>query len=311
MQHVDRIIHWVLSSLALETSVFHLGQYCGQWRASLAGRARAGYHLVLHGQCWLHVPGRQAPLRLSAGDAVFFLRDIPHHLGPSDDAAACLPVAVMQPLGVPLAGGTGLACGFFDFRAGMAEALLAPFPDYLVLPADAPAAPGIRALFELIEQEARHSGAEASPLVARLVELLFFYVIRALSAREEVARGLWPMLRSAEFSALVLELIRHPERDWSIEAMAARVHMSRATFCKRFAAACGEPPATFLQLLRMKIATRLLDDGAAIAQVAEQVGYRSESAFAKAFLRATGLQPGAWRRRAQASTTASLAATQM
>jgi len=302
MLNNDRIIHWVLNSLELETTLFHIGQYCGSWRASVAGRSRAGYHLVLHGECWLHLPDREPPLRLSPGDAVFFLRDVPHHLGPFEQAEACRPEAAMQPLGSvqagAQAGATGLACGFFDFRPGLAEALLAPFPDYLVLRADDPSVQGTRALFDLIVNEAEQGGTEPSPLIARLVELLFFYVVRELATREDVARGLWPMLRSAEFSSLVLELIRHPEQHWSIESMAERVHMSRATFCKRFATVCGETPAAFLLLLRMKIAARLLDDRRSVAQVAEQVGYSSEAAFAKAFRKTTGAWPGAWRRRA-------------
>ncbi|MGN5477802.1 hypothetical protein ACTMU2_15255 [Cupriavidus basilensis] len=124
----------------------------------------------------------------------------------------------------------------------------------MILPARSEAVRGARNLFDLILVEAHREGTEPSPLIARLVELLFFYVMRDLAASEDVERGLWPMLKSAEFSALILELIGHPERPWSIESMAAHVHMSRATFCKRFAAMCGEPPASFLLLLRMKIA---------------------------------------------------------
>jgi AraC-like DNA-binding protein len=301
MGQTDRIIHWVLDNLELETTVFHVGQYCGSWRASISGRARAGYHVVLHGDCWLHLPGGAGPVRLHAGDAVFFLRDVPHHLGPAQHADACLPGAAMQSLGDAQPGATGLACGFFEFRSGMAQTLLGPFPDFVVLPADAASGNAANRLFDLIHAEASMAGTAPSPLLARLVELLFFYVIRDVAMRDDVARGLWPMLRSAEFSPLVLALIAHPERTWSLDEMASQVHMSRATFCKRFAAACGQSPAAFLLVLRMKIASRLLDERASIAQVAERVGYRSEAAFAKAFKKATGIQPGAWRRRAEAS----------
>ncbi|WP_420997368.1 cupin domain-containing protein [Cupriavidus sp. 30B13] len=306
MNHTDRVVHWVLSSLELETTLFHLGQYCGTWRASVAGRLRAGFHVVLHGECWLHLPGAAAPARLQPGDAVFFLRDVPHHLGPHAEPQACLADSAMLPLDVdipPAQSATGLACGFFDFRPGLSEALLAPFPDYLVLRArdgegDGDLA-GTHALFGLIVAEARRGGSEPSPLIARLVDLLFFYVVRHLAARDDVAKGLWPLLRSAEFSGLMLALIRHPERTWTVEAMAALAHMSRATFCKRFAEASGQSPAAFLLLLRMKVAEQLLGGRCSIAQAAERVGYRSEAAFARAFKKATGVQPGAMRRQGQ------------
>jgi len=298
MHHTDRLVHWVLSSLELETTLFHIGQYCGSWRASVAGRMRAGFHLVLHGECWLHLPGEPG-VPLQAGDAVFFLRDVPHHLGPHADGQACAPAAAMQPLEPSAPDGTGLACGFFDFRPGLSEVLLAPFPDYLVLPARDQALAGARPLFDLILAEARRGDAEPSPLIARLVDLLLFYVVRHLATREDVARGLWPLLRSAEFSSLMLALIRHPGRPWTLESMAELVHMSRATFCKRFMETCGQSPAAFLLLLRMKIASQLLASRCSVAQVAEQVGYRSEAAFARAFKKATGEQPGAVRRQGQ------------
>ncbi|MHA7685639.1 cupin domain-containing protein [Cupriavidus sp. PET2-C1] len=309
MNHTDRVVHWVLSSLELETTLFHLGQYCGNWRASVAGRLRAGFHLVLHGDCWLHLPGDMAPVQLRAGDAVFFLRDVPHHLGPHAEPQACVADGEMLSLDAllpPSLSSTGLACGFFDFRPGLSEVLLAPFPDYLVLRGEGgerdDADDGLAAtcaLFDLILAEARRGGSEPSPLIARLIDLLFFYVVRHLAARDDVAQGLWPLLRSAEFSGLMLALIRHPERAWTVEAMAALVHMSRATFCKRFVEASGQSPAAFLLLLRMKVAEQLLGSRCSIAQAAERVGYRSEAAFARAFKKVTGLQPGAMRRQGQ------------
>ncbi|MCR6654121.1 MAG: cupin domain-containing protein [Cellvibrionaceae bacterium] len=66
----DRLIHWLVSSLELETTLFHVGQYCGSWRASTAGRSKASFHLVLDGKCYLHIPDR-APIPLEAQDAVF------------------------------------------------------------------------------------------------------------------------------------------------------------------------------------------------------------------------------------------------
>ncbi|MFX7764170.1 cupin domain-containing protein, partial [Acinetobacter baumannii] len=84
--------------------------------------------------------------------------------------------------------------GFFDFRSGIADTLLAPLPDYVVLPgADTPGH-AAHCLFDLIHAEARLSEAAPSPLLVRLVELLFFYVIRDLAQSDSVAAGLWPVL---------------------------------------------------------------------------------------------------------------------
>src|SRR5690606_6125762 len=77
----------LLSGLEITASLFHLGQYCDHWESSLNGHQRAGFHLVLHGPCWLHIKDSPS-LQLHAGDAVFFLRDVPHRLSASQACPA-------------------------------------------------------------------------------------------------------------------------------------------------------------------------------------------------------------------------------
>jgi AraC-like DNA-binding protein len=48
----------------------------------------------------------------------------------------------------------------------------------------------------------------------------------------------------------------------------------------------------------MQVAARLLEQpGRSLESVAEEVGYRSESAFNRAFKNVVGVPPGSWRRR--------------
>jgi AraC-like DNA-binding protein len=54
----------------------------------------------------------------------------------------------------------------------------------------------------------------------------------------------------------------------------------------------------YLARWRMQVAARLLADGQAkVSAVALRVGYDSEAAFSRAFKRATGVSPAAWRSR--------------
>lgn len=127
----------LLSSLEVQSSLYHLGQYCGNWSASTSGRARASFHLILHGRCRVDLGPGQAPLTLAAGDGVFFLRDLPHALTPLDPLGSAAPVCrEMRPLTPRQPDGTGLACGFFQFRPGLADLLADTLPDVLVLRAD-------------------------------------------------------------------------------------------------------------------------------------------------------------------------------
>ena len=97
----------------------------------------SSFHLILHGRCHVDLGPGQAPLTLAAGDGVFFLRDLPHTLTPLDAPAPAAPVCRdMRPLLPRQADGTGLACGFFQFRPGLADLVAETLPDVLVLRAD-------------------------------------------------------------------------------------------------------------------------------------------------------------------------------
>lgn len=296
----DRLIHWLLGSLDLQTTLFHLGQYCGSWKASTTGLARAGFHVILNGDCWLHLPEAEQRHALQAGDAVFFLRDLPHVLSPHAERALAeqAPRCPMGDIDLAAPASTALACGFFDFRAPLADVFLGSFPDYVVISRDGEALRETRPIFELILAEATASGDEPSALIARLVDLLFFYVIRHLCNRHDVSAGLWAVLARPEFTSLLEAIVDQPGRDWSIEAMANLSHMSRATFFKRFTQIAGTSPSHFLTQIRMKRATQLIEDGMPLARAAEQVGYQSDAAFSRAFKKVTGTLPGALRRSA-------------
>ncbi|MGI4859607.1 MAG: AraC family transcriptional regulator [Janthinobacterium lividum] len=305
--NADTTADWLVSGLELRSTLFHMGQYCGEgWRTSTAGHQRASFHVVLHGECWLHLPERAGEsarrVALREGDAVFLLHDIPHCLCASPVAPG--PDAWRQHRGtmLPLAtdaarrGSVGLACGFFEFRSGLDGALLALLPDHLIARhGDAPL-DGARTVFTLLRAEARLARTTPAPLIARLTELLFLYALRDPGRRDDIAPGLWPLLRQDELAPLVAAIVDAPAARWTTDTMAAYVHMSRARFCKRFAQVGGRPPAQFVTLLRMKLAAALLRAGTSVQNVAEQVGYQSESAFAQAFKRVTGMQPGAYRR---------------
>lgn len=290
----DRLIHWLISGLELDTTLFHVGQYCGNWRASTSGKAPASFHVVLRGQCFLHL-GDGDSVPLGPGDAVFLLRDLPHLLSPHADPAIACPPRPMLPMRPARPDGTSLACGFFHFRGLAAEMLVDSFPDYLLLRAGSKTALAVAPLFELLLAEADRDNA-ASPLIARLTELLFFYLVRDMAQHADVSAGLWAVARRPQFAALLDRLLHAPGQPWSVEEMARVAHMSRASFFKHFVDTCGQSPAQFLLSLRMHIAARRLRDGDSVSRAAEHVGYQSPAAFTRAFTRVVGKRPGAYRR---------------
>ena len=302
----DKLAQWLLGSIELDAAALHVGRYCGPWRVSTAGRSMASFHLVLQGACYLHIDGQPA-LRLHARDGVFLMNDVAHFLSSSPDPAA--PVA-RQPM-LPLAGddaadgidGAGLACGFFRFSGALGPLVIGSFPEYLVCRSGDAALGHSAALFDMIQAESVNGGdpERPSPLIVRLVELLFFYLIRHASQREALTAGLLALAQRGEFMALLERMLDAPGDDWSIARMADAAHMSRAAFCKHFTGAGGVTPAQFLLRLRMRLATQRLNAGDSVEQAAAHVGYQSNAAFTRAFKRIVGQQPGAYRRQLRAA----------
>ncbi len=305
--HPDRVADWLLAGLELKSTLFHVGEYCGVYQASTAGHQRASFHVVLAGGCYLHmgaVGGQLArTLRLAEGDAVFLLCDVPHCLSPNERPPADLSARAGEMTPLPAtprvnAPSVALACGFFEFRTDLDALVLGMLPNPIVARRANGRLEGMTQIFSLIQAEARRPGDAPSPLLARLTDLLFYYALREAVHAEDVAPGMWRLMRRDAFGRLAAAIIESPGERWTTDAMAAFVHMSRARFCKQFAEIGGQPPAQFVTLVRMKTAAALLRAGVSLPEAAEQVGYQSESAFAQAFKRVTGIQPGAWRRRA-------------
>ncbi|MFA7679405.1 MAG: AraC family transcriptional regulator [Pigmentiphaga sp.] len=293
----ESIVDWLINSLRLEATVFHAGRYCGAWQASTAGRLLGSFHLVLDGHCWLHRPGHPS-LALGPRDSVFFLQDVPHRLSSEPEGAAQPPTAPMLPLSAPAErSATGLACGFFQFGGSMVQLLLESLPECIVIRADEAGGEQVNVLFQLIRQEAGDTPDHPPPLLARLVEVLFFYAIRhATRQGGPQALGVWGLAHHPRMAGLLTDILSQPGEPWTVALMARHVHMSRTNFCRHFIELTGQPPAAFLASLRMSIAARRLEHGDTIELVADYVGYRSSAAFSRAFKKIIGEQPGAWRR---------------
>lgn len=292
------LVDWLLEGLELDASLFHVGRYCGGWHASTQGLGRASFHLVVQGHCWLHIDGQPEPIRLDSGDAVFLLRDLAYRLSSdADPVDACAqPRRTMQPLDLDAGDGVGLVCGFFQFQSGLSSLIVEGLADWILLRASDPAGSAARALFELILQECRRQPTPSQTLLERLTHLLFLYVLRQQVNGGQSLGGLIALARQPAFAGLLERLIEDPGQSWSLESMAACTGLSRSAFFKRFNELAGQSPGQVLLALRMRHACQLLRAGNTVEQVGAQAGYQSVAAFTRAFAKAIGMQPGAYRK---------------
>jgi transcriptional regulator GlxA family with amidase domain len=97
----------------------------------------------------------------------------------------------------------------------------------------------------------------------------------------------------------VQEFLQADKRlDLTVDQLADRTGLARATFNRRFARATGHAPIDYLQRLRVERAKALLEEtGQAIDEIGWQVGYEEPAAFRRLFRKVTRLTPGEYRRK--------------
>ena len=99
--------------------------------------------------------------------------------------------------------------------------------------------------------------------------------------------------RDAEFVSAINAAIDGQIRaeDFSIDALADTMCMSKTNFYRKFHAITGTSPNEYLKNYRLNRAASMIKDGARINEAAESVGFFSSSYFAKCFKAKFGVLP--------------------
>ncbi len=91
-------------------------------------------------------------------------------------------------------------------------------------------------------------------------------------------------------------------RGEAVSAVATRFRLSREGFGRRFARTIGLSPHAWRLIARLNEARDALRGGAAIADVAANLGFADQSHLGRQFKRAFGISPAAYRRGVRAVT---------
>jgi transcriptional regulator GlxA family with amidase domain len=88
------------------------------------------------------------------------------------------------------------------------------------------------------------------------------------------------------------------QQNISVDALANTVCMSKRNFNRRFRSATGESVVTYIQLIRVEAAKKLLEQGSSsFDNISVEIGYENVSFFRRVFKRTTGLSPTAYRKK--------------
>jgi AraC-like DNA-binding protein len=277
------------------------------------------FHGVARGSCWASLPNGE-PTRLNEGDLVLFPQGDHHVMSSAPGLRAKsvdpslyyaerppqLPFTLsLSERGMTSAGSFGsdssgikVVCGFLGCDARPFNPLLASMPKVMRLPGMAAEGSSWVANFlhSMVEESTRkRPGGEA--VLERMSEMLFVEVLRCYVETLPVGESGWLAgIRDPSIGRVLALLHEQPEAPWTLQLLADAAALSRSTLHERFVQFIGQPPMQYLAQWRMQLATRLLRDSTAkLTKIALGVGYDSEAAFSRAFKRAVGVAPGAWR----------------
>jgi AraC-like DNA-binding protein len=192
---------------------------------------------------------------------------------------------------------TVVICGFVGCDLRPFNPLIAALPRLLHQRAGGVGA-WVAPVLDQAVSESRQSRAGSAAVLERVSEMVFVDAARRhLESLPADASGWLAGLRDRHVGKAIALLHAQPAEQWTIDKLGREVGLSRSALHERFLELVGQPPMQYLTNWRMQRAACLLREGAAtVATIAQEVGYDSEAAFARAFKRAVGMPPAAWRR---------------
>lgn len=325
--HSPDVLSDVLRTVRLRGAAFYYVSGNRRWVAEAPGSREIApavmpqsehvmeYHVVVSGSCWAALVG-EAPVRLSTGDVVMFPQGDAHVISSApgmradpnvqwyyDTPIERLPLAIkLNGASLPGADGqiadaeTTLVCGFLGCDLKPFNPLIAALPRLLHLPSEPNGWITSFVSQAVGESAGRQAGSEA--MLARMSEMMFVDAVRRfVQTLPEGSTGWLAGLQDPFVGRALGAIHQRPDGEWTVESLAREAGLSRSALHQRFVELVGQAPIEYVAQWRMQVASGLLlASTSSVASIALDVGYQSEAAFSRAFKRATGSPPAAWRK---------------
>ena len=162
----------------------------------------------------------------------------------------------------------------------------------------------LRATIAQIVAEVDRPRTGGLSMLERLTEIIFIELLRHQILAASAGSVGWLAALADPSLARCLALIHDdPGRDWSVrEPCGKAAGLSRSTLAERFETVLDTSPMRYVRDWRLYLASvALRTTGRAIAAIGHDAGYGTEAAFNRAFSRAYGAPPAAWRQKARSN----------
>jgi AraC-like DNA-binding protein len=297
----------VLLPVRVRSSLYCRSEFSAPWGFAVEARPSATFHLVLAGQGWLEVADGSEARALMPGDLVLLPRGHAHQLRDRLGSSAPLltELLTLHPPknGLLRHGGGGaqtdILCGRYTLESPGPVPLLAALPSVVHLQAADPEnRDWLPAMISLLRREVQSDAPGTDAVIVRLSEVLITQALRQCLLRLDDWSPNGSGALKDDKIARALRLIReYPGRNWTVAELASAVAMSRSAFADRFQELTSRSPMRFLSDYRLARAAQYLRaTPATLTEIARDTGYESDASLSRAFKRAFGMAPGAYRK---------------
>lgn len=279
------------------------------WALESSGVHAALLRLGTHQPYWLEVEGL-APILVQPNDLVMIPFGSPHRMY-SEPGLTPIPFHEVMTRsryarGTPFTFGLGgggaesvIFSSFVQFSAYCRSTVIRILPKLIHLrEQDFSVGPILTQSMRWLIEETLTKRAGWQQASNRLADLMLIHILREHLEFQKPAEQSWLRgLTDPAISRAIALIHREPAREWSVNTLAQNVGMSRSRFAALFSELVGVAPIDYLTSHRMAIAAGLLEEREMpMAEIAEQAGYRSEKAFARAFTSWAGQSPSRYAR---------------
>ena len=294
----------VLDSLKLKGVVYQKTSLHAPWGIAIGQDRFSQFWRLLKGTCYLTVAG-EPTIQMNEGDLILVPNGAAHTIQAYPDNA-CIPAPQFvqsRQSGQPMFQGDGaetlLLGGHFEFTSPIQHPFIVSLPKMIRIKGEQNE---IRmwlqqaASFMSDELNAAKAGSEL--ILGKLAEVVFILIIRAYIEEADLAQGFLRAFKDPRISTSLNSMHMAPDKEWTLELLAATAGMSRSLYCKEFKRLLGETPLAYLTDWRIiKAKEFLLQNKENVSEVAEKVGYLSEATFNRLFKSKVGETPAGYRRR--------------
>lgn len=262
------------------------------------------FYCLIEGTCRTRLKNNSETLDLVEGDLIVFPNDSRHLLGsdlaiePKETSSFVLATTPHDEIVQIRQMGTGavsrIVCGYLSCNQRVSAPLLSALPQMFRLSLGSDTSSKWR--LDLVD-DSIVGGAGATSILTKLSELIFAQALRShAESLPDHATGWLAGLRDPMVGRALLLIHHSPVGGLTVNSIARQIGSSRSALTERFFRLIGEPPMQYLTQYRLGCAAHMLRaTRKPISSIAESAGYSTECAFRRAFKRAYGFAPGAWR----------------